>query len=211
MTVSGISNASHANAISQYGNAVQKDDTNRQPSIEGGRPPGPPPGGGLIGAVMQTLSQIGAGQAAATESDGSSAAAGTGSSARSALQSFGEFMQSLMAALHAQGPDGEAASVSRPGGNGSLSAGGFGEARAPGGPGRLENDLQALIDGLSSSDASASDPDAGALTELDRSFSSLLSALGMTDGTTTLQDFLETLASKLQSGGPAGNVIDTLA
>jgi hypothetical protein len=215
MSLSGVSSGSCTNAVGQYGNTYQSSSTTRQSTVDSTRPSGPPPGGGLIDAIMQSLSQIGVGQTSATDNSDTSTSSDSSTTAQNAVQAFGDFMQNLMAALHSQnagGAQGGQPPSGQPPGAGNG-----------GGPGQLGSDLESLISELTSSDSSTSSTDSTSdstsdsstsdtsLSGLEQSFSTLLNALGGSSGTTTLESFLEALASKLQSNGPSGNVINTQA
>jgi hypothetical protein len=212
MSLSGVSSGSCANAVGQYGNTYQSSSsTTRQSTVDSTRPSGSPPGGGLIDAIMQSLSQIGVGQTSATDNSDTSTSSDSNTTAQNAVQAFGDFMQNLMAALHSQNAGG---AQGGPPPSGPPPGAGNG-----GGPGQLGSDLESLISQLTSSDSSTSSTDSTSdsntsdtsLSGLEQSFSTLLNALGGSSGTTTLESFLETLSSKLQSNGPSGNVINTQA
>jgi hypothetical protein len=227
MSLSGISGGNCTNAVGQYGSTYQSSATNRQSTTESTRQSEPPLGGSLIGAIMQSLSQIGVGQTNATDNSDTSASSDSGSTAQNAIQAFGDFMQNLMAALHSQGAAGGPQGGPPPGGpppgggNSGPNGGGgndlrVGQTGSASGQGQLNTDLASLISQLTSSDSSTesdtgTSSDNTSLSGLEQSFSTLLNALGGSRGTTTLESFLETLASKLQSNGPSGNVINTQA
>ena len=210
MSVNGITSSSCTNMINQYGNMTQRGGTNRQASVDGNRPVERHSGGGLIDAIMESLSQAGVGQTSSTDNSGSSTSSDTSGTAQNAVQAFGNFMQNLMGALHAQSASGE-----QP----PNDIGGVERHGHSGGPQKMESNLESLITQISSSDSStsisgttsASDSSSTSRSDLEQSFSTLVSALSGSSNSTSLESFLETLASKLQSNGPSGNVINTQA
>jgi hypothetical protein len=130
------------------------------------------------------------------------------------------FIQSLMAALHAQVAN-AASATSTPDQN-SSSTGSSSVAAVSGAsrPHHGGGHMQSLVDQLAASDASdssstsftaaTSDP---TLSNLQTSFNNLVSALGgSTDSSqTTMSNFLSTLASDMQGASPIGNLLSTQA
>lgn len=228
-TISGISSSllsvfqlNQTSGVKQASGASGQCETG---DVQGNRPPGPPPGGGLADAIMQALSDIGAtGQ---SSSDGSSSSTGTSSSSdsstastastasadsQSIAQAFGAFMHNLIGALHAQSESGTAADASQDSGNGDV-AQVQGGHHHHGGPGNIQSDLQSLIQKLSSSssDSTSSDSTSSTPSSLQQSFSSLLSALGASNGDATLNKFLQALQNDLPGVTSSGNIVNTTA
>ena len=82
-----------------------------------------------------------------------------------------------------------------------------------GGP-NISADIQSLIQQLSSSsssDSSSSNSSNSTQSDLQKSFQSLLSALGgsSNSSTATLENFLTNLASNLEGSGNSGNIVNT--
>jgi hypothetical protein len=182
-------------------------------------------------AVMQSLaSALGAADSSTASTVSSDGTAATDSSAsttdaQGVDQAFGSFMQSLMGAMHAQG-SGSASGTSASEQEGGDAVQGARRGPPPGGGGRMESDLQSLVQALSassgttgSSDTADSSSDSSATSDSDTSdlqakFKDLLSALGApTDNSdATLNSFLQALQSNMGSAThPAGNAVDTTA
>jgi hypothetical protein len=159
-----------------------------------------PGGGAFIGAIASALSDIGVNSASSTD------AASTGESTDPA-NAVGDFLQTLMETLHSQG-----------GGHGHGGPHGAGgpPAKPPsgGGNGGIASDLQNLIKSLGSANTdSTSGTEAGTSSGLSDSFKNLLGELGIdnTDAGSKLSQFLQTLASRLESSGTSGNLVNTTA
>lgn len=186
MSISAIGGCSAAQT-----QATQYRGTSATSAAGGSAKPDP---GGFISAIASALSEIGATSAA---SDATSATATA--TATEPAKALGDFLNSLMEALHAQG--------------GGKDVAGADGADAPPPPppdgkgGGIATDLQSLIASL----AGTGDSSTG--TSLATSFKSLLGALGADSGdaTSRLSQFLQTLSDKLSSSGPAGNLINTTA
>lgn len=202
MTIGSIS--SQSVSVSRISQLRETGESNRTAAsgIRPEPPSGPPPGGGLLDAIAGALSAIGVGESSSEESTQSS-------STEDVTQALSAFLQQLMDALHAQSDvdsgETDVAAIE-------------GERPPPppqgGGPGRLESDLQSLIQELASSDASVSDTGSTSESGLEQSFEDLLSALGASDSAdseATLENFLLALSDKLQDARPLGNVVDTQA
>lgn len=226
-TISGISSSllsvfqlNQTSGVKQASGASGQCETG---DVQGNRPPGPPPGGGLADAIMQALSDIGAtGQ---SSSDGSSSSTGTSSSSdsstastastasadsQSIAQAFGAFMHNLIGALHAQSESGTAADASQDSGNSDV-AQVQGGHHHHGGPGNIQSDLQSLIQKLSSSSSDSTSSASSTPSSLQQSFSSLLSALGASNGDATLNKFLQALQNDLPGVTSSGNIVNTTA
>lgn len=184
----------------------------------GGVQGGPPPGGKLDSAVLQALSDIGivTGDSSSSDSStttGDSTSTDTGTS--NIASAFQSFMHTLMSTLHAQSASGQTDSSS---GSDSSTVGqvqGDRPPPPPGGAGRMESDLESLIQKLSSSstDSSSSTADSGT-SDLQSSFQNLLTALGATssaDTGSTLNKFLQALETRMQGASSSGNVVNTTA
>ncbi len=180
-------------------------------------------GGKFAAALQQALSD-----------SGLSATGDSTNSQASAAQALQNFTQNLFSALHAQhATDTSAKTVSNSAGSNVNSLASLGGREHHGGAGRLQADLQQLIQQLQSQSGdasngasidtsnSASTSTAGntasttsgnsTLSSLQTSFSELLNALGQGNNQTNLGQFLQQLASKLPSAGASGNVISTTA
>ena len=157
-------------------------------------------GQGFISAIASTLSSLGLNNAT-----GAAASADTGANATSsdAAQALGDFLHSLMDAMHSQ----RGGAVV---GAGSAPAQGERPAPPPDGGG-MEADLRSLIASVSADADSTGD--SSATGTLKDSFASLLGSLGLdqSEATSKLGDFLKTLSSKLEANGPSGNLINTSA
>jgi hypothetical protein len=131
-------------------------------------------------------------------------------------QAMQAFMQQLLAALQAQSGQGAQFNGAHSDGDndGSSSASAVngisrGQGHHHGGIGKMESNLQSLIQQLSSSSTSstaANSPDAA----LQQSFQSLLNTQGSSTNQTTLAGFLQTLSQNLQGAGMVGNNVNTL-
>jgi hypothetical protein len=133
-------------------------------------------------------------------------------------------MQSLLAALHAQGAAASTQSVS----SDSSGSAGTTSISASGARPNPASDLQSLIQeltasgsqsaasssGSSSTDAasSGSNTSDSTLTNLEQSFQKLVSATGAKDGSTTaLNNFLSALANDMNDASSTGNFVNTRA
>lgn len=154
----------------------------QQTGAVGGKRPPPPQGGpgGPGGALPAAVSQT-LSKLGLLDTEDSSTGSSAGTQNDSAkVQAIGSFMLDLMGALHAQHEQ-----------NGATQSSGFG----------TEGKAQLSTDGT------ASDGDDSSV--LERSFESLLSALGASDSEVTLTDFLDALSTT--GLGSSGNVVDTQA
>jgi hypothetical protein len=135
-----------------------------------------------------------------TTSDASTVASSTSAStvgaSTDAAQALGDFLHTLMEAMHGQSGQGGAAPA---------------QGERPPAGGGMEADLQSLIASVSADGADAASGSATAT--LQASFASLLGSLGLEQSGASgkLGEFLQTLASKLEAGGSSGNLIDTSA
>ena len=213
-----------ASSASRVGDADGDNDGSKVGKSGGG-------GGKFAAAISQALSQLGA----SSSTSGASSTSGTTSATDNATavdpqQALTAFVQNLFAALHAQTQAGQQASGSSAG-NGTDSTSSINSTgstvRHQGGVGKIEGDLQSLIQQLSSSStqagtgSSTSDSSSGtstgsaasgtSLDALQQSFNSLLSADGVPASTTTLTNFLKTLSQNLQGAPATGNVVSTTA
>ena len=137
-------------------------------------------------SLQQTLSQLNGGSSIVTSN-----------SAQTAIQTF---MQQLLAALHQAGAGNTQNASQQSDGDGDVGTGPptAAHARHHGGhhhaasnySGTLQADLQSLIQQASAS--SSSNP------ALQQSFQNMLGAMGATDGTNTLNGFLQSLAANMQ-------------
>lgn len=238
MSISSISSSLYSlTQTSQAGSAGRASADGQAQQVQGGPPPRPHGRGGLGKAVMQSLADTlgidtsSSGSTSATDGSTSTTDSTSGTTdVASAQQALGSFMQSLMSALHAQG-----AGASASGGTGGGDPDGDGDGpRGPrmgqGGRGRMESDLQSLVQKLASgstaststtsdrstaTDSSTSDSttSGSATSALQDSFKNLLSTLGVsTDGSNDkLNSFLRSLQSKMADVHPAGNAVNTTA
>jgi hypothetical protein len=173
----------------------------------------PPDGKAFVSAIASALQEIGV------------AAAGSDSANADPAAALGDFLNELMASLQSGGAKGGAAPPGPP-------PGGAGGPPPPGagGGGGMKSELASLVgslarqsatdsdeaeDGSTSTSTSAStDTDTESVgTKLASSFGTLLGALGLdsTDSASKLGQFLQSLATRLETAGPAGNLINTSA
>lgn len=184
---------------------------------------------GFFLALTQALSQVGVtvnsdGSTTANGSSGTTiqtGAAASSSSSSDPAQALATFMQSLMAALHAENsqssPAGQGGTDSDGDNDGSPAAGIHGHGRHHG---RLQADLQSLIQQLSATTDSSSSgttassssgkPDSS-LSSLQQSFQDLTSVFGGGGTTATLQGFLQAFNNNLQNTSLDGNVVNARA
>ncbi len=148
-----------------------------------GPPPGPPPEmkESMLSSLTDLLSQLGV--------DLEQAEDGSATLTEEQSAALTEFMDSLMESLHAQHGD------MQPPAEGS-------EGTPPPPPPDMAADIDSLMSALASGDAETS--------ELSSSFDSLLSALGVEDGSITLDSFLNAFSANLPDE-PKGGFIDTSA
>ncbi len=187
--------------------------------------------GGFASAISQALSQIGvtipsssssSNSATSSSTSGSSSATGTPSATdTSAQQALGNFLQSLFAALQAQGQSLASLGSS----NSSITgvhAGGRGHHHhGSGGAGQIQTELQSLIQQLTTASgtpgtsgttgsSSATSALGAADTALQQSFQNLLTTTqGVTGSQANLTTFLQSLAQNMQSHGATGNLVST--
>lgn len=232
MSISSISSSLYSlTQASQVGSASRASADGQAQQVQGGPPPRPHGGGGLGKAVIQSLADtLGidtSSSSGASATDGSTSTTdstlGT-TDVASAQQALGSFMQSLMSALHAQGAGASASSGTNGGDPDGDGDGPRGPRMGQGGPGRMESDLQSLIQKLASSSTgtstssdstTASDStsnDSGTST-LQDSFKNLLSSLGVStdDSNDKLNSFLQSLQNKMADVHPSGNAVNTTA
>lgn len=160
-------------------------------------------GSSFINAIASALSDMGVTTSASSDSSNASTDAGA-----DPAKALGDFLHTLMEALHSQGGD------QQDGTAGPQGAGGPPPPPPSGGGGGIESDLQSLISSLeSSSTDSTTDGASSASTDLAASFKNLLGALGVdsADSGSKLGQFLQTLSAKLETSGPSGNLINTTA
>lgn len=220
MSISALSSTSAASQVS-FLNRLSSSNAASSGTDAVRRAP-PPDGGGFADAIAEALKAIGVTDTSVsgtTSSTGTTSADGadTTDSTDTVADALGSFLQSLMGALHAQN-SGEA-EAPQP----YSEAGGKG----PGGPGKLESDLQSLIAKLGSgsgatstdsADSTDSTDSTDAVSDLETTFQNLLDKLSggtsadstdSTDASTKLAAFLEALSSKVGSSGSSGNLVNT--
>ncbi|MCE3606318.1 hypothetical protein LXA47_22325 [Massilia sp. P8910] len=166
----------------------------------------PPDGKAFVSAIASALQEIGVADADAADSSASADPAAA----------LGDFLNELMASLQSAGAKGGKGPQGPPPG---------GAGPRPGGGG-TQSDLASLVGSLTKQASSAIDTDDGDTTDitdtadvssstarLESSFGTLLGALGLdsADSSSKLGQFLQTLATKLDAAGPAGNLINTTA
>ena len=206
--------------ITSANSARQDGDSN-----EGGQRITPNQGGKLHDAIAQGLSQLGTSGQTVNSTSGSSDAA----AAKDQQQVLAVFIQNLFAALHAQTQTGQSApDVTVAAGISSLAAAGTvsGSAthghRHGDGVGKLEGDLKSLIQKISaptsndtsstsnsSAGTTADSSSSSTLSNLQQSFSALLSADGVAGDAATLNSFLQSLSQNLQGVPATGNIVST--
>lgn len=218
MSISPIS-ANSATASTQFSStfpaaSVTQDsdgdhDGSRVSSVSGG--------GKFAAAIGQSLAQLGVSPGQANSSSDASNAA----SPQDPQPALATFMQSLFAALHAQGGQQATASGGSIAGAGMNAVAGTSVAghhhHHGGGSSKLESGLQNLIQQLSSSSGqSASDASTtgsgssgSTLDALQQSFNNLMTADGASGNGASLSTFLQSLAQNLEGAPATGNVIST--
>lgn len=230
MSIGAISNNNCSAAqLSQLSGTSQSSSSSATNSVDGVPAP-PSPGGGLVDAISKALAQIGITDPSSTTSTDTSTSATT--STEDPAQAMTAFMQTLMAALHAQGAQANGTQSAATGdgdssGSSTAAVSGHGHHHhGGGGKGKVEADLQSLIQSLStstsdtsSSATSTSGTDATASVtgssnspqaNLQQSFQNLVGALGGSSGSSvTLSNFLQTLSNDMQGAGNSGNVVNT--
>lgn len=200
MTITGISGGMNTfAAIKQVNNGNES----RVDAASGNRPPPPPQGGNIFTAVTQALSSIGA----LDSQDASSTGSGSDSGGNSkVVQAFGTFMNDLMGALHQHARAGGAQSS-----HGPVAQGPSGLPPDPfGPPPGMGQGLQSLSQ-QHGADQNSATSDSGDTSALRNSFQSLLSAMGVTSSSATLQNFLSALSSNMSGVSASGNVVNTQA
>ncbi|MDM5177787.1 hypothetical protein PO883_11340 [Massilia sp. DJPM01] len=162
----------------------------------------PPDGKAFVSAIASALQEIGVADADTADSSASAGPA-------SALGDFlTELMESLQSAGGKGGKGGKGPQGPPPGGGGPPPGGGGGG---------MQSDLASLAGSLTTQAGSDTGTDdshtTGSTARLESSFGKLLGALGLdsADSSTKLGQFLQTLATKLDATGPAGNLINTTA
>lgn len=186
--------------ISRLGQLIGSSETNAAQasnSAEAYSPAGPPASAGMLDAVTQALAKIGVGS---SSSASGKTAATASASAEDPAQALAVFMDTLMAALHAQSVRAATKDTN------SRIAGSPDDPRH-----NIQSDMQKLIETLASSLGSStgsgsSDSSAGALQQ---SFQKLLSAAGGSSSNATLSDFLLAFARNLPGASSVGNVVST--
>ncbi|HMW54635.1 MAG: hypothetical protein NOF05_02670 [Candidatus Accumulibacter phosphatis] len=185
--------------ISRLGQLIGNSETNTAQTSNGAEaypPIAPPSGGGMLDAVTQALATIGVGSSSSTSGKTASAS----SSTEDPAQALVVFMDTLMAALHAQ-----SVRAATKDANSSI-AGSSNDQRH-----NIQSDMQRLIETLASSPGNstgsgASESSAGTLQQ---SFQKLLSAAGGSSSNATLSDFLQAFARNLPGASSVGNVVST--
>lgn len=185
--------------ISRLGQLIGNSETNTAQTSNGAEaypPIAPPSGGGMLDAVTQALATIGVGSSSSTSGKTASAS----SSTEDPAQALVVFMDTLMAALHAQSVRAATKDTN------SRIAGSPDDPRH-----NIQSDMQRLIETLASSPGSStgsgsSDSSADALQQ---SFQKLLSAAGGSSSNATLSDFLLAFARNLPGASSVGNVVST--
>jgi hypothetical protein len=163
----------------------------------------------MFDAITQALSQLGLGGTSSASTTGTVNAVDSSSATNATgdpTQALASFMQSLMAALHAQGSQ-----------NSGSDSDGYGDrsGKASGiqGAGHhhdLGADLHSLIAKLSSASSGSSTSGSSSdstLTELQASFQTLVSALGGSDSKATLSSFLQNFSNNMSGASSSGNVV----
>ncbi len=193
MAISGIQNSQYLSQV------FQASPTNPSSATAAGNGSvGRAGNSAFASALMNALSQSGI--TVGSASNGTTTPSGGAS--QSPQQALQAFMQNLFAALHAQ----SAGSSGQPGADGDNDGSAAGAAGAMGGHhggiGKMEANLQSLIQQLSSG-ASASPVDAS----LQQSFQNLAGAQGSNQA--SLTSFLQSLSQNLQGVGMTGNIVNS--
>lgn len=201
MLIGGVLSA--ATWISRLGQLIGSSETNAAQASNGAEaspPVGPPPsGGGMLDAVTQSLAKIGVGSSSGA-SGNTAAAVSSSSSAEDPAQALTVFMDTLMAALHAQSVRAATKDAN------SRITGSSGEPRH-----NIQSDMQRLIETLASSPGSSTGARSSdsPVDALQQSFQKLLSATGGSSSNATLADFLQAFARNLPGASSVGNVVST--
>jgi hypothetical protein len=175
--------------------------------------------GGFADAISLALSQVGIDSTANTSNPASSSSTASNASSATvssgapddATQALSSFMQSLLAALHAQGSQSTAPAGSDQDGDNDQLAGGSALNGKGAHQHNLQADLQSLIQNLSASSASSVSSTDSQTGTLQQSFQNLLSSLGSTGSSATLPGFLKALAGNVPGASMLGNVVSILA
>jgi len=182
MTLGSLSHAQPLTApLNLYGNAYRPGNLT---NLSGGSSPvaAGAGGGGLYGTVIQALSQVGISVPMSAAAPASASASGTQQSPPQALQGF---IQSLFAAIHAQGSHGGAA--------------------------RFHGLIQQLSASVPNGPATAAASSAS-LASLQQGFSNLVAAVGGSSASpATLANFLNVFANDLSARSTTGNLLATRA
>ncbi len=217
-TLSGLSNLSSlfqfsaTTGISQV-SAIDSDGDNDGSSVSA-----PSRGGRFAEALSQAFAQIGVTLPSSADSNSTSttgSASTTNSTTANPTQDIQAFMQDLFAALHEQSASGsastaQATSNTADGDRSSTSSTSGASGHHHGGLSSLQNDLQGLIQQLSS--ASGSDSGNSTTSTLQTDYQNLLSSLGATSSNSnSLTNFLQALQQNLQGAPATGNVVSQIA
>lgn len=186
-------------------------------------------GGKVASAIGQALAQLGV-SPATTSGTSNAASTSDTSSTVDPQQALAAFMQNLFAALQPQtsqpatATNGSAVSTTNGNDGASAIASGSGTGTGHrhhhgGGISKLEDDLQSLIQQLSSasdqgaSGSSSSRPNSSSSADdaLQQSFNNLLASNGGSGSSATLSNFLQSLSQNLQGTPAIGNVVSTKA
>jgi hypothetical protein len=216
VTINGISISSQWLVGTSHANARHHTDGTHAGHRAGtGPPPGTPPTGGLLGAVVNALSEIGVLSSSSPSETGESSDASS-SSTQEPPRALADFMHGLMAALHAQAAHSSRAQApldsdgdldgSTPSETGDAPHTAGGRHRP-----NIAADLQSLIQRLSTSttDSSTTITGNGTVSHLQQTFDALLTALGTSDNEATLSSFLGALANNLPGATSVGNAVST--
>ena len=165
--------------------------------------------GKFANAIAQALTQVGATGTSASATTSTTATSGS-SSSQTPQQAEAAFAQSLFAALQGQSGTSSSGAAQGSGGHHHHHGGGHG-----GGGGKIASALDSLAQSLTSSSttpagAVGSTPAASpAVSALQTSFNNLLAANGQSANSTSLPQFLQTLASNLQGSSNSGTLVST--
>jgi hypothetical protein len=164
-------------------------------------------GSRFANAISQALTQIGV---TPTTTSSASTSDTSSSTTQDPTQAAQAFASALFAALHAQNSS-NGASASGGGSDGVPKVGGH----HGGGGGKMEGGLQQLIQnlnsGTTSSDTSGTSGTSDANSTLQTAFDNLVAANGGTTGSASLSAFLQNLSQDMQGAPSSGNVVSTSA
>ena len=155
----------------------------------------------LIDSLLKALQQMGANSATTGASSSTSTSANANSTTTDPKQALGDFLKSLMAAIHAEADKTVDSATSATKSN------------------KLETGLQNLINDLSATSSSQSTSGSSSsgnsldvvLTNLQQSANSLFAATGVASSNNNLSTLLQSLQQSMMGGSTTGNFVNSVA